>query len=403
MAHWSPLPLFLLLLAPLASAREPLPLALISEGTNERFHTQGDGPPKHDLSGAAFNGRLLVMIDDGGSAKESNYGYNALRVAIDLPASGANVTDVPLPAEMQHEDLEAAAHDPVSDRFIIASSLSNNASDVLSVFNIVVSFPGGETNDTVAVQLENAVSRPARALVLEALRKHLVAAEGAPEWREEWLERVMDAPAKAGGLNVEGLAVAPDGALLLGLRSPLLGERFATLNDEGLPILNEGDALVVRLGNVSTFFDGTWSDTVEGAFARLNSTAVMRLDLGGRGVRAMSDSVDVPSAFSGFIGIAGPAPKATDYEPFAAVLSNDTSADGGVIPTRYLQVPDFAKLCRPEGAAMCVDSWCRRPDSADDDDAWAVLAFLSEASGPECADAEVDYLLASPVDAAWQV
>ena len=61
------------------------------------------------------------------------------------------------------------------------------------------------------------------------LRAPLLTAGGAA------LTAAADLPPKAGGLNVEGLAAAPDGALWLGLRSPLSESGAALLVPVGLP------------------------------------------------------------------------------------------------------------------------------------------------------------------------
>ena len=70
-------------------------------------------------------------------------------------------------------------------------------------------------------------------------------------------------PEEAGGLNAEGLAASPDGALLVGFRNPV----------------PEGRALIVRIENAAELIEGT--DTA----ARL--TLAGHLDLGGRGIRAL--------------------------------------------------------------------------------------------------------------------
>lgn len=81
-------------------------------------------------------------------------------------------------------------------------------------------------------------------------------------------------PEANGGLNIEGLAAAPDGALLIGFRSPLAGSR----------------ALIVTLANPA--------EVVAGARAQLG--APIELDLGGRGVR------DLLRVDDGYVIVAGP-------------------------------------------------------------------------------------------------
>lgn len=65
-----------------------------------------------------------------------------------------------------------------------------------------------------------------------------------------------------GGLNIEGLAAAPDGSLLIGLRNPV----------------PQGQAIVIPLLNPAELVDGKGP-------ARFG--AAIRLELGGRGVRSM--------------------------------------------------------------------------------------------------------------------
>ncbi len=70
-------------------------------------------------------------------------------------------------------------------------------------------------------------------------------------------------PEEAGGLNVEGLAASPDGALLVGFRNPVPDNR----------------ALIVRIENAARLVDGT-DDAA-------HLTVGGHLDLGGRGIRAL--------------------------------------------------------------------------------------------------------------------
>lgn len=78
--------------------------------------------------------------------------------------------------------------------------------------------------------------------------------------------KLADAAGRAaeaeGGLNIEGLAAAPDGSLLIGLRNPI----------------PQGKAIIVPLLNPAELVDGKGP-------ARFG--AAIRLDLGGRGVRSI--------------------------------------------------------------------------------------------------------------------
>ncbi|MDC8758839.1 DUF3616 domain-containing protein [Janthinobacterium fluminis] len=81
------------------------------------------------------------------------------------------------------------------------------------------------------------------------------AAERAPE--------APETPTQPGGLNIEGLAAAPQGQLLIGLRSPLL----------------HGKALLLPLQNPA--------ELVENGGKRAKFGSPIELDLGGRGVRSI--------------------------------------------------------------------------------------------------------------------
>ncbi|HEY0460456.1 MAG TPA: DUF3616 domain-containing protein [Pyrinomonadaceae bacterium] len=76
-------------------------------------------------------------------------------------------------------------------------------------------------------------------------------------------------PKDIGGLSIEGLAATPDGALLIGFRNPLRGDRII----DGF--LLEGKALIVKLLNPL--------EVVEGEKAEFD--VPFELDLGGFGIR----------------------------------------------------------------------------------------------------------------------
>jgi hypothetical protein len=87
-------------------------------------------------------------------------------------------------------------------------------------------------------------------------------------------EAARRAPEADGGLNIEGLAATPEGALLIGLRSPLVQNR----------------ALIVPLTNPA--------DVVAGRRAQLGPP--IELYLGGRGIRDIARTAD------GYVVVAGP-------------------------------------------------------------------------------------------------
>jgi len=88
-----------------------------------------------------------------------------------------------------------------------------------------------------------------------------------------------------GGFNIEGLAAAPDGSLLIGLRNPI----------------PQGKAIVIPLLNPAELINGRGP-------ARFG--AVIRLDLGGRGVRS------IERVGSGYVIAAGPPADAGTFALF---------------------------------------------------------------------------------------
>ncbi len=92
-------------------------------------------------------------------------------------------------------------------------------------------------------------------------------------------------PEEPGGLNLEGLAAGPDGALLVGFRNPVPAAR----------------ALIVRIENPALLIDGT------DAAARL--TVGGHLDLRGRGIRAL----EFVPALAGYLIVAGACDDVRDF------------------------------------------------------------------------------------------
>jgi len=100
----------------------------------------------------------------------------------------------------------------------------------------------------------------------------LLASEAGRAW--QLAEAARKAPEAPGGLNVEGMTHTDDGRLLIGFRNPL----------------REGKALVVPLRNPAQAIDGQPPQF----------GAALALDLGGRGVRAMTRVAD------GYLLVGGP-------------------------------------------------------------------------------------------------
>lgn len=112
------------------------------------------------------------------------------------------------------------------------------------------------------------VGRPYEGLLVDLL--------AAPSLAALHLADAARLPAEApGGFNIEGLAAAPDGSLLIGLRNPVPA----------------GMALIVPLLNPADLIDGRGP-------ARFGTP--WRLDLGGRGVR------DIERIGKGYLIVAGP-------------------------------------------------------------------------------------------------
>ena len=95
----------------------------------------------------------------------------------------------------------------------------------------------------------------------------------------------MRKPEETGGLNIEGLTAAPDGALLVGFRNPV----------------PEGRALIVRLENPARLVDGHDLAAQVGLAAHLN--------LGGRGIRAL----EFVPAMGAYLIVAGAFDDARDF------------------------------------------------------------------------------------------
>lgn len=99
------------------------------------------------------------------------------------------------------------------------------------------------------------------------------------ELSEILTEEVIKTAPKEGGLNIEGLAFAPDGTLMLGLRAPLTGTQGML-----------GDALIVRL----SYEDESWS-----------VSSFQQLPLANMGVRDMVWTDDTLTIIAGPVASGG--------------------------------------------------------------------------------------------------
>lgn len=113
--------------------------------------------------------------------------------------------------------------------------------------------------------------RPAGAAPAQLLDA-VLASDAGRDWR--LADAARKAPEAQGGLNVEGMTSTADGALLIGFRNPL----------------REGKALVLPLLNPAQVIEGR----------RPEFGGAIALDLGGRGVRAMTRVAD------GYLVVGGP-------------------------------------------------------------------------------------------------
>ncbi|MEO6277065.1 DUF3616 domain-containing protein [Roseateles sp.] len=156
--------------------------------------------------------------------------------------------------------------------------------------------------------------------------------------------KLADAAGRAaeaeGGLNIEGLAAAADGSLLIGLRNPI-------------PL---GKAVVVPLLNPAELVDGKGP-------ARFG--AVIRLDLGGRGVRS------IERVGAGYLIAAGPAADTGTFALFrwsgkAAEAPSPVQLDLNALrPEALFAWPDgHVTLLSDDGGVMVGKKACKDADKA---------------------------------------
>ncbi len=158
----------------------------------------------------------------------------------------------------------------------------------------------------------------------ESLLADLVAAPGFAVLAEASKFGPEDAPPKE-GLNIEGLAATPDGALLIGFRSPQPGKM----------------ALVVPLANPAELIAG--KGKVKPKFG-----ALIRLDLGGRGIRSFE------RVGSDYLIVAGPRGEAKDSSVKPAFALYRWSGPGGAAPKKVHDLDQGS--FRPEALFFDPDS-----------------------------------------------
>ncbi|KQV87435.1 DUF3616 domain-containing protein [Pelomonas sp. Root1237] len=156
--------------------------------------------------------------------------------------------------------------------------------------------------------------------------------------------KLSDAAGRAaeaeGGFNIEGLAAAPDGSLLIGLRNPI----------------PQGRALVIPLLNPAELVSGK-------SPARFGSA--IRLDLGGRGVRS------IERVGSGYLIAAGPPADVGSFALFrwsgkATDVPAPIKADPGTLrPEALFAWPDGqVTLLSDDGGVMVGKKACKDADKS---------------------------------------
>lgn len=175
------------------------------------------------------------------------------------------------------------------------------------------------------------VGRPYTALLADLLATPALA----PLKLADAAQRAAEAD---GGFNIEGLAAAPDGSLLIALRNPV----------------PQGKAIVIPLLNPAELIDGRGP-------ARFG--AVIRLDLGGRGVRS------IERVGNGYVIAAGPT---ADTGTFALFRWNGKVGDaatpikldlGTLRPEALFAWPDGQlTLLSDDGGVMVGKKACKDAD-----------------------------------------
>lgn len=204
----------------------------------------------------AVDGKLVIASDESDALTVYEGGKIAQRIALAGPLSEA----LGRPVDSGELDLEGVARAGDVLWWTGSHGLSRKGKDRPDRRMLfATSLPG----ETVRV-----LGRPRD--LRDALRE-------LPELGPE-LRRVAALPPKKGGLDIEGLAVDPaNGHLLLGLRSPV----------------TQGDAWIVELSNPAALLADPEASPLLSVRARL--------DLGGRGVRALTWSETLDS----FVLVAG--------------------------------------------------------------------------------------------------
>jgi hypothetical protein len=310
----------------------------IITGFNSQYHEQPAGSLRQDLSGAAADYKRIIFVDDGGSPPE----FSFVRVMSELPDTGA----IDIPLTLNHEDLEGATYH--NGYFIITTSMSAEIGEAqrrLTRFKL--NWSGNQ------LKYEKSVDN--RDGLMEALRQ---------QFGDEWFNRIKDEPGRAGGLNIEGLS-RPNtwqDFILLGLRSPLLGDNFGNpATDPGLN-LDEGMAIIAKVHHP---FDANPTFDFQ--------TLDLLSETGSHGIRGMEW---IP-AMGSYVIIGGPVPAADNYSLWQLTWN------GTLKP---LELPGFENLCRPESVMQIKEGYKE------------YLVVLSEESGAACNNVPYTFIMAEILD-----
>ena len=284
-----------------------------------------------NLSGAAFDGKNIVMVDDGG-----------ISLASPVFLLGSADAKVPAPIvvslEKNHIDLEAITWK--DGKYMITTSWTDNepleiSSRWLTELTI--------DEKCQCVKKQRTISLYPKAV--EMLR---------PLYSKQAYGRVMTSDAKVGGINIEGLSYSHRenrNEVVFGFRSPLVDEKF------GSPDLNPEYSLAT--GKAIALW-------VEDPMGEEPSFRTELLEMGGRGIRSMEYS----ETLGAYAIVAGSADRRNDYQLWL------WKPDDGLLS----QVPvDMNQLCRPEA----ISEFTLRGEPA--------LVIISERSGSICEGAKYDY------------
>ncbi|KQV49294.1 hypothetical protein ASC95_16930 [Pelomonas sp. Root1217] len=277
-------------------------------------HTRYEG--LCDASAAvALDARHFVVADDE---------HNRLTVYRRGEAKSVGGVDLDKFLKADKEaDLEGAAQ--VGSRiYWIASHARNSAGKVRE-----------DRQRFFATEIRGATVEPVGQPYTALLADLLTAPTLAPLKLSDATQRAAEAE---GGFNIEGLAAAPDGSLLIGLRNPIPQGRALVI-----PLLNPAELVAAK------------------SPARFGS--VIRLDLGGRGVRS------IERVGNGYLIAAGPPADAGTFALFrwsgkATDVPTPVKAELGTLrPEALFAWPDGqVTLLSDDGGVMVGKKACKDAD-----------------------------------------